>query len=181
MSKGIEPISPKDLHATLGPGKGKIEEKYSKNRKKQRAVNLVKESDWQVFKPPKPSQAKTDSCNPFHNRTQNRTKEREYWSVINLDISKDREWVANAPRVGLLNTYCAGKIPRTGWSTKLSILKKTHSDGTLRLCQRSQLTLPPLNSFPPSVPIWHRLAKLSILILEGIIKKISMSAATMSR
>ena len=28
------------------------------------------------------------------------------------------------------------------------------------------------NPFPPSVPIWHRLAKLSILILEGIIKKI---------
>ena len=30
-----------------------------------------------------------------------------------------------------------------------------------------------LNPFPPSVPIWHRLAKLSILILEGIVKKIS--------
>ena len=30
-----------------------------------------------------------------------------------------------------------------------------------------------VNPFPPSVPIWHRLAKLSILILEGIIKKIS--------
>ena len=29
------------------------------------------------------------------------------------------------------------------------------------------------NPFPMSVPIWHRLAKLSILILEGIIKKIS--------
>ena len=29
------------------------------------------------------------------------------------------------------------------------------------------------NPFPPSVPIWHRLVKLSILILEGIIKKIS--------
>ena len=29
------------------------------------------------------------------------------------------------------------------------------------------------NPFPPSVPIWHRLAKLSILILEGIVKKIS--------
>ena len=29
------------------------------------------------------------------------------------------------------------------------------------------------NPFPPSVPIWHRSAKLSILILEGIIKKIS--------
>ena len=27
------------------------------------------------------------------------------------------------------------------------------------------------NPFPPSVPIWHRLAKHSILILEGIIKK----------
>ena len=32
---------------------------------------------------------------------------------------------------------------------------------------------PMINPFPPSVPIWHRLAKLSILILEGIIKKIS--------
>ena len=30
-----------------------------------------------------------------------------------------------------------------------------------------------LNPFPPRVPIWHRLAKPSILILEGITKKIS--------
>ena len=29
-----------------------------------------------------------------------------------------------------------------------------------------------VNPFPPSVPIWQRLAKLSILILEGTIKKI---------
>ena len=29
------------------------------------------------------------------------------------------------------------------------------------------------NPFPLSVQIWHRLVKLSILILEGIIKKIS--------
>ena len=28
------------------------------------------------------------------------------------------------------------------------------------------------DTFPPSVPLWHRLAKFSILILEGIIKKI---------
>ena len=28
-----------------------------------------------------------------------------------------------------------------------------------------------INPFPPSVPIWPRLAKLSILILEGIVKK----------
>ena len=37
------------------------------------------------------------------------------------------------------------------------------------------------NPFPPSVLIRPRLAKLSILILEGIIKKISYSVATMSR
>ena len=37
-----------------------------------------------------------------------------------------------------------------------------------------------VNPFPPSVPIWHRLVKLSILIYEGIIKKISMSFATMN-
>ena len=36
-------------------------------------------------------------------------------------------------------------ILRTGWSTRLSILKKTLREATLRLCQRSQLTLPPLN------------------------------------
>ena len=37
------------------------------------------------------------------------------------------------------------------------------------------------NPFPPSVPISHRLAKLSILSLEGIIKKFPKSVATMSR
>ena len=38
-----------------------------------------------------------------------------------------------------------------------------------------------INPFPPSVAIWHRLAKLSILILEGIIKNFPMSVATMSQ
>ena len=33
------------------------------------------------------------------------------------------------------------------------------------------------NPFPPSVPIWHRLAKHSILILEGIIKKKFLGAS----
>ena len=28
-----------------------------------------------------------------------------------------------------------------------------------------------VNPFPPSVPIWHRLAKLSTIILEGMFKK----------
>ena len=92
----------------------------------------------EVLKAPKPSPAKTDSCNPFHNRTQDRTKERENCTVLDLGISKDREWAAKAPRIGLLNTYCAGKRPRTGRSTRLSILKKILRDATL-------MTLPPLN------------------------------------
>ena len=37
-----------------------------------------------------------------------------------------------------------------------------------------------VNPLTPSVPIWHCLAKLSILILEGIIKKFPVSVATMS-
>ena len=41
------------------------------------------------------------------------------------------------------------------------------------LTQEKRLEEILFNPFPPSVPIWHRLAKLSILILEGIIKKIS--------
>ena len=38
----------------------------------------------EVLKAPKPSLAKTDSCNPFHNRTQDRTKERENCTVLHL-------------------------------------------------------------------------------------------------
>ena len=137
MNKGIEPINPKHPHAILGHG----------NKKDEREI--VKEQDKtagsQSCKALKPSPAKTNSCNPFHNRTQDRTKERENWLVLNLGISKDRAWTTKDPRVCLLNSYCAGKRPHTGWSTKLSILKKTHRDATLRLCQRSQLTLSPLN------------------------------------
>ena len=43
----------------------------------------------------------------------------------------------------------------------------------LKMHVHSQFFFDRFNPFPPSVPIWHRLAKLSILILEGIIKKIS--------
>ena len=45
----------------------------------------------EFLKAPKPSPAKTDSCNPFHNQTQDRTKERENCIVLDLAISKDRE------------------------------------------------------------------------------------------
>ena len=39
--------------------------------------------------------------------------------------------------------------------------------------QKSEIATFSINPFPPSVPIWHHLVKLSISILEGIIKKIS--------
>ena len=45
----------------------------------------------EVLKAPKPSPAKTKLCNPFHNRTQDRTKELENCTVLHLGISKDRE------------------------------------------------------------------------------------------
>ena len=44
------------------------------------------------------------------------------------------------------------------------------------LVETNHLTL-----FLLACPIWHRLAKLSILILEGSSKKFPMSVATMSR
>ena len=133
MSKGKEPIS--------FPGKGKRKEKEetagNQSCKRKRLT--------EVLKAPKPSPVKADSCNPFHNRTQDRTIERENCTVLHLGNSKDREWGAKATQVGHLNTYCARKRPRTGWSTKLSNLKKIIRDATLRLWQRSQLTNPPLN------------------------------------
>ena len=101
----------------------------------------------EVLKAPIPSPAKTGSWSLFHNRTQDRTKECKNCTVLDLGISKDREWAAKAPRVCLLNTYCTGKRPRTGWSTRLPILKILR-DATLRLCQWLQLTLPPLNQLP---------------------------------
>ena len=46
-------------------------------------------------------------------------------------------------------------------------------EGKIQSFQTPGLTCEKLNPFPSTVPIWHRSAKLSILILEGIIKKIS--------
>ena len=45
----------------------------------------------EILKVLKPSPAKTDSNNPFHNQTQDRTKKRKNCQVLNLGISKDRE------------------------------------------------------------------------------------------
>ena len=144
MSKSKKKKS-KDHHAVLGSGKRKNEWEIVEEKEETAGSQPCKRKRLtEVLKAPISSPAKTDSCNLSHNRTQDRTKESEKRTVLDLGISKDREWAAKAPRVGLLNTCCAGKRPRTGWSTRLSILKKTLRDATLRLCQRSQQTFPPL-------------------------------------
>ena len=51
----------------------------------------------------------------------------------------------------------------------LCIVVSKQCKGSLTFIFRSLNIL--FNSFPSSVPIWHRLAKHSILILEGIMKK----------
>ena len=71
----------------------------------------------EVIKAPKHSPAKTDSCNPFHNRPQDRTKQGENYTVLHLGISKDREWAAKAPRLASSshtvqeNDYALGDQP----------------------------------------------------------------------
>ena len=85
-SKGKEPISPKT------PEKRKNERETVKEKEEAAGSQPCKRKRLtEVLKAPKPSPAKTDSCNPFHNRTQDRTKERENCTVLNLGISKDRE------------------------------------------------------------------------------------------
>ena len=57
----------------------------------------------EVLKAPKPSPAKTDSCNPFHNRTQDRTKERENWTVLDLGGLVHLEVNSDPQYIGALN------------------------------------------------------------------------------
>ena len=106
MSKGKQRINPKDPLAIY------------KSREKERWKRIIVEGQeetagsqsckrkrlTEVLKAPKSSSAKKDSCNPFHNRTQDRTQERENCTVPHLSISKDREWEAKAPRVGLFQS-----------------------------------------------------------------------------
>ena len=78
MSKGIEPISAKYPYAILGPRKRKYErEKVEEKEEKAGSQSCKIKRLSEVLKTPKPLSAKTDSCNPFHYRTQDRTKESE--------------------------------------------------------------------------------------------------------
>ena len=66
MSKGMEPISPKDTHAILCPGKRKDEREIVKEQEETEGSQSCKTKRLtEVLKAPKPSPAKTDSSNPF--------------------------------------------------------------------------------------------------------------------
>ena len=82
----------KDPHVILGSEKRKNEREIVEEKEETAGSQPCKRKLLtEVLKAPKPSPAKTDSCNPFHNRTQDRTKERENCTVLDLGISKDRE------------------------------------------------------------------------------------------
>ena len=77
-----------DPHVILGPEKKKNEREIVEEKEKTAGSQPCKRNRLtEVLKAPKPSPAKTDSCNPFHNRTQ----EPENCTVLDLGISKDRE------------------------------------------------------------------------------------------
>ena len=76
---------------------------YLRSREKENEREIVEEKEetagsqpckrkrlTEVLKAPKPSPAKTDSCNPFHNRTQDRTKERENFSSRPRHLERSR-------------------------------------------------------------------------------------------
>ena len=85
-------LKSEDPHAILGPKKRKNEREIVEEKEETAGSQRCKRKRLtEVLKAPKPSPDKTDSCNPFHNRTQDRTKERENCTVLDLGISKDRE------------------------------------------------------------------------------------------
>ena len=106
MSKGKEPIFIKseDPHAILGPEKRKNERETVEEKEETVSSQPCKRKRLtEVLKAHKPSPAKTDSCNPFHNRTQDRTKERENWTVLDLGGLVHLEMNSDPQYIGALN------------------------------------------------------------------------------
>ena len=68
-------------------------QKKQRNRKEETAASqpCKRKRLTEVLKAPTPSPAKTDSCNPFHKQTQDRTKDCKNCTVLDLGISKDRD------------------------------------------------------------------------------------------
>ena len=75
------------------PGKGnKYEKEAVEEQKKAAGSKSCKKNDqFNFLKAPTPSPAKIDSCNPFHNRAQDRTNNCKNCPIIKIGISKDRE------------------------------------------------------------------------------------------
>ena len=81
-----------DPHDILGPGKMKNEREIVEEKEETAGSQPCKRKRLtKVLKAPTPSPAKINSYNPFHNRTQDRTKERENCTVLDQSNSKDRE------------------------------------------------------------------------------------------
>ena len=100
--RGSRSNKSEDPHAIIGPEKRKNEREIVEDKEETALSQSCKRKRLtEVLKAPKPSPAKTDSCKLFHNRTQDRTKERENCTVLDLGISKDRG----------VSTQCS-----TGWS-----------------------------------------------------------------
>ena len=79
-------------HAILGPGKRKNERDIVEEKEETAGSQPCKRKQLtEVLKTLILSPAKTDSYNPFHNRTLDRTKEHENCTVLDLGLSKDRE------------------------------------------------------------------------------------------
>ena len=93
MSKGIKPISPNDTSCYFRPlEKERYEREIVEEQEETAGSQSCKRKRLnEVLKAPTTSPEKTDLCNPFHNRTQDETKERENCPVLNLGISKNRE------------------------------------------------------------------------------------------
>ena len=104
-----------DPHAILGPEKRKNEREIVEEKEETAGSQqpCKRKRLTVVLKALKPSPAKTDSGNPFHNRTQDRTKERGNCTVLDQGISL-------RPRVSSQGS--------TGWSAQhiLRWKKTTH-------------------------------------------------------
>ena len=92
MSKDKKTYKSKDPHTIFAPGKRKNEREIVEEKEETAGSQPCKRKRLtELLKAPTPSAAKTDSCNPFHIRAQDRTKERKNCTVLDLGNSKDQE------------------------------------------------------------------------------------------
>ena len=121
MSKGKDTISPK--RPILGHGKRKKEREIVEEKEETVSSQPCKRKRLtEVLQAPTPSPAKIDLCNPFHNRTQDRTKDR-----------KNKKLRCSRPR-HLERLRVSSKLHRLVSSTHTA-LEKDHALGDQPNCQ----------------------------------------------